>query len=81
MPLSNEHNVATHDLAVDRPFGIRVKIPKDDPFARLVDPAWETVHWYPTAAERDAAMADMGSRHRYSRIGDEPSIILEPVNR
>lgn len=81
MPLSNEHNVAIRDLGVDRPFGIRVRIPKNDPFARLVDPAWESEHWYATAAERDAAMVDMGSRHRYSRIGDEPSIILEPVNR
>jgi hypothetical protein len=81
MSISNEHNVATRDLAADRPFGIRVRIPKADPFARLIDPEWEAVHWYPTAAERDAAMTEMARRHRYSRIGDEPSILLEPVKR
>jgi hypothetical protein len=58
-----------------------VRIPKEDPFAGLVGAEWETVHWFATAAERDAAMADMGARHRYSRIGDAPSIILESVQR
>ena len=31
--------------------------------------------------ERDRVMQDMGHRHRYSRIGDVPTIILDPIER
>jgi hypothetical protein len=42
---------------------------------------WETCHWFPDAASRDAAMAEMAKRHCYSRIGDDPSITLQAIER
>jgi len=62
-----------------RPFGIQVRLKPGDPFARLVDPDWHKAHWFASARERDAALADMESRHLYSRRGDEPSIVLEKI--
>jgi hypothetical protein len=40
---------------------------------------WYRVHWYRTAAERDAELLDMSRRHEYSRVGDKPSLVFEKV--
>ena len=81
MDVANPHHLGTGEPAARRPFGIRVTAPPDDPFLSLVGPGWETFHWYPTAAERDRALADMRSLHRYSRRSDAPSIVLQAVER
>jgi hypothetical protein len=81
MEISNEHNLAVRELHADRRYGIRVTLPATDPFINLVGADWQTEHWFATQAERDAAMLEMGRRHRYSRIGDIPTIILEAVLR
>lgn len=72
---------ATRPLGQEGHFGIRVSAPEHDPFTRLVGADWQTEHWYSTAEERDAAMKEMGKRHRYSRDTDSPSIILEAIER
>lgn len=77
----SQPNNATHGPGQECHFGIRVSAPADDPFTRLVDAGWHREHWYATRAERDAVMADMGARHRYSRHSDAPSIILEAIER
>ncbi len=79
MAIAHEHNL--QDLPpARRPYGIRVRLRARDPFTRLVGADWQKLHWYATARERDAAFDDMGSRHVYSRRGDEPSIVLEKVS-
>lgn len=78
--LSQAHNVTRIDSG-DRRFGIRVSVPPEDPFTRLVGADWHTFHWFATREERDRVMQEMGARHCYSRIGDVPSIMLEPVER
>lgn len=77
----SQPNNATHGPDRECHFGIRVSAPADDPFTRLVDAGWHREHWYATRDERDAVMADMGARHRYSRNSDAPSILLEPIER
>jgi hypothetical protein len=37
------------------------------------------MHWFHTAAERDAAMAEMSRKHEYSRPGDRPSLVYTKV--
>jgi hypothetical protein len=37
------------------------------------------MHWYVTAAERDAALSEMSHRHLYSRSGDKPALVFEKV--
>jgi len=82
MDLSNQHN-----LRGPRPdegnlrFGIRVTMPASDPLRAVLGNDWHSEHWFGSAAERDAALRDMGKRHAYSRIGDTPSIRLEPIDR
>lgn len=80
MEISQPNNVLRKPAA-ERRCGIRVTAPKRDFFTDLVGPDWETFHWFETAEERDRAMHEMGARHRYSRIGDAPTIVLEPVER
>lgn len=80
MEISQPNN-ATGNLQRERRFGIRVSAPPGDPFTRLVGKDWHTFHWYATREERDRAMQDMAARHAYSRIGDVPSIVLEPVEK
>jgi hypothetical protein len=78
MALCHEHNLRTPPPAA-RPWGIRVSLVPGDPFARLVGDDWQKLHWFAAERERDAALADMASRHLYSRRGDEPAVRLEKI--
>ncbi|MFI4890646.1 MAG: hypothetical protein ACHQIL_08945 [Steroidobacterales bacterium] len=79
MGIANAQNL-THDAAPrPTPYGIRVRLRGDDPFAHLVGRDWQKTHWYATSAERDLALADMARRHEYSRIGDRPTLRFEKV--
>ncbi len=80
MEISQPNN-ATHAQSGELKFGIRVSAPPEDFFSDLVGKDWHTFHWFATREERDRAMLEMGARHRYSRIGDVPMIVLEPVER
>jgi hypothetical protein len=80
MHISNEHNLS-HPIAPRRPFGVRVSLRVGDPFARLVGEQWHREHWFATERERDAALADMSRRYPFSRIGDEPALCFEKVER
>jgi hypothetical protein len=62
-----------------KPYGIRVRLAPGDTFARLLGGDWEKLHWFGTRPERDRALEDMASEHLYSRRGDRPTLIFEPV--
>jgi hypothetical protein len=80
MAICHEHNLkAAPPLA--RSFGIQVRLKPGDPFVKLVGPDWQKSHWFATARERDAVLADMESQHLYSRRGDEPSVVLERIEQ
>ena len=78
MTIASEHNLNDQPPAAN-PFGIRVSLRPRDPFTRLVGADWQKFHWYATEHARDDVLADMASRHPYSRRGDEPTVILEKV--
>ncbi len=82
MELSNRHNLLhlPAEPATLR-FGIRVTMPAADPLRRVLGNDWHTEHWFASAEERDDALRDIGRRHEFSRIGDIPSIRLEPLER
>jgi len=80
MAVSNEHNLRVLPASV-QPYGIRVSLPPGDPFARLVGADWHKLHWFASERERDAVLADMASRHPYSRRGDDPSVLLEKITQ
>jgi hypothetical protein len=78
MAIAHEHNLNAPPPA-SKPWGIRVRLRARDPFTRLVGAGWQKLHWFATERERDAALADMASRHLYSRRGDEPAVVYEKV--
>ncbi len=80
MAICHEHNLKAA-LPQARPFGIQVRLKPGDPFVKLVGPDWQKSHWFATARERDAVLADMESGHLYSRRGDEPSVVLERIEQ
>jgi hypothetical protein len=80
MDICHEHNT-TRQLDVDKPYGIRVTIKAADSFARIIGEDWVREHWYSSRYERDRALQDMASQHLYSRSGDRPTLVYEPIER
>jgi hypothetical protein len=81
MGVSQVHNLRSPPVEQPRPYGVRVSLPPQDPFRKLLGSHWHRVHWYATAQERDAALARMSRRHEYSREGDQPSLVFEKVEK
>ncbi len=80
MEICHEHNLIK-PLPRQGNYGIRVRLRPGDSFAGVIGLDWERYHWYPTPEERDRALEDMASEHLYSRRGDRPTLIFEPVDR
>jgi hypothetical protein len=79
MGISNAQNL-THPLGDEpKPYGLRVSLRAGDPFASLCGADWQRTHWFRTATERDAALAEMSRRHEYSRPGDRPALLYTKV--
>ena len=79
MGISQPQNLKAPPAERPRPYGVRVSLVPGDPFGKLVWPEWHRMHWYVTAAERDAALSEMSRRHLYSRSGDKPALVFEKV--
>jgi hypothetical protein len=73
------HNLRKPHTEEPAPYGIRVSLRENDPFRRLLGPDWHRLHWYRTAEERDAALAEMSRRHDYSRRVDSPTLVFSKV--
>jgi hypothetical protein len=80
MEICHSHNLSS-PLDVPKPYGVRVSMRATDTFARMLGTSWHHEHWYATSEERDAALKEMAGEHLYSRIGDKPTLIYEPVER
>ena len=81
MGISQLHNLRAPPVERQKPYGIRVSLAASDPFRNLLGPEWHRTHWYATAAERDAALAEMSRRHEYSRAGDTPTLVFQKVEK
>jgi hypothetical protein len=79
MGISNSHNLLHPPAVEPRPYGLRVSLRANDPFARLCGADWQHTHWFRSAQERDAALADMSRKHEYSRPGDRPALVFTKV--
>jgi hypothetical protein len=79
MAIANPHNLR-QPLLESRPFGLRVRARRSDPFRHLVGEDWQKEHWYATRAERDAALAVMSGRYLYFRPGDAPTLDFEKLD-
>ncbi len=82
MPYCHQHNLVEPEQAnAERKFGIRVSLPPGDTFSRIRGNDWDTLHWYRSEEERDAAFEEMAVRHGYCRETDSPSQVLEKLVR
>jgi hypothetical protein len=79
MAIANEQNLR-QPLPESRPFGLRVRARRNDPFRLLVGADWQREHWFATRQERDAALAQMSGRYVYFRPGDTPALDFEKVD-
>lgn len=63
-------------------WGIGVRLPPGDPMAmpHLLGDGWQSVRWYDSAAERDAALAHMHDQPPWYRAGDVPSMLVEKID-
>ena len=58
MAICHDQNLR-QPLPEQRPYGIRVRLRKLDPFRQLVGGDWQKEHWFATARDRDAARTFM----------------------
>jgi hypothetical protein len=79
MAICHDQNLR-QPLPEKRPFGIRVRLRRSDPFQSLVGGDWHKEHWFSTAAEREDALARMSGRYVYFRPGDAPALDFERVD-
>jgi hypothetical protein len=80
MPLiQSAHNLRAPHTQDASPYGIRVSLRSNDPFRKILGPDWHRMHWYKSAAEREAALAEMRRRHEYSRPQDAPTLLYTKV--
>jgi hypothetical protein len=79
MTTCHDHNLRA-PLPESRPFGIRVRLRKGDPFRNLLGDGWEKQHWFATRTEREAALEQMSGRYVYFRPGDAPALDFERVD-
>ena len=81
MGIANAQNMARNIPVLPQPYGVRVRLRRGDPFAKLLGSDWQRTHWYFTAAERDHVLEEMSRKHEYSRIGDQPALVFEKVEK
>ena len=79
MPTCHDHNLR-EPLPGQRPYGIRVRLRRNDPFRALIGDDWTKEHWFASSAERDARLAEMSGRYLYFRPGDAPALEFERVD-
>ena len=82
MTYCHTHNLVDKEIAsAERRFGIRVTLPADDTFSKMLGESWENLHWYRSEEERDRAFDNMANRHGYYRNTDTPTQVLEKIVR
>jgi hypothetical protein len=81
MGIASAQNMTRTIPQLPRPYGVRVRLRAGDPFAKLLGADWQKTHWFFTAAERDRALEEMARRHEYSRVGDQPALVFEKVEK
>ena len=81
MGIASSQNMVRTIPVLPQPYGVRVRLRAGDPFAKVLGSDWQKTHWYFTSAERDHALEEMSRKHEYSRIGDQPALVFEKVEK
>ncbi len=81
MGIASSHNMVRTVPQMARPYGVRVRLKPQDPLAKLLGADWQRTHWFFSAGERDNVIENMARKHEYSRLGDQPALVVEKVER
>lgn len=80
MPSSENFDPGRIRSARETVYGIRMVLADTDPLSAVLGDDWNTVRWYATQSERDAAYDDMRKQHRFSRSGDRPTLRYSKID-
>jgi hypothetical protein len=80
MAICHDQNLR-QPIPAQLPYGLRMKLRRNDPFRNLVGDDWRKEHWFATREERDQALERMSSRYVYFRPGDQPALDWEKIER
>jgi hypothetical protein len=81
MDVCHPHNLLAPRTERPQTYGLRVSLPPGDPLTPILGADWQQTHWYASAEERDASLADKSALHLYSRRGDWPQLVFEKIER
>jgi len=81
MRICHSHNLDAGQHNNARNYGLRLSLPAGDTFASVLGPNWSAERWYCSDGEREAALLDITGKHRFSRIGDQPTYVVERIGR
>jgi len=77
----HEHNRSRPVPTDPKAWGIRLSLPDNDPMLALLGNDWHEYQWFASEAAREAKLAQLEQQFVYYRKGDQPSFVLERVNR
>ncbi|MEM9384419.1 MAG: hypothetical protein AAGA68_05115 [Pseudomonadota bacterium] len=67
--------------AGDQVYGIRMRLPVTDSFVNILGNDNLMYRWYASEQARDEALEKMRAEHLFSRAGDRPTLIYEPIEQ
>jgi len=77
----HDHNRSRPLPEAPKTWGIRLSLPEHDPMRPILGEDWHEYQWFATEAGREAKLEQLRRQFVYYRKGDQPSFILERVNR
>ncbi len=81
MRICHSHNLNTGQHDGERNYGLRLSLPAGDTFASVLGADWSAERWFGSDGERETALVEITSKHRFSRSGDQPTYIVERIER
>ena len=81
MPICHSHNLSARSRNLERSYGLRLRLPAGDTFESVLGNDWNALRWFRSERERDQALVEIMGKHAFSRVGDEPTYVVERVVR
>lgn len=77
----HEHNRSRPLPDGPKDWGVRLSLPENDPMQRILGDDWHEYHWFASEAAREDKIDQLSRQFTYYRKGDQPSFVIERVNR
>jgi hypothetical protein len=77
----HDHNRSRPLPPGPKTWGLRLSLPENDPMRPLLGEDWHEFQWFATEQAREAKLGQLRRQFVYYREGDQPSFVVERVNR